>query len=140
MIQTAAVVPVKQLSMAKQRLSTLLNEQERGDLFLAMLRDVLSVLKKCQCIDRIFIITSDSTFSALAKEYSAEIIFEKQPGGLNQAVTLAGKKLAKNGFSRMVFVPGDLPLLSTEELNKVLSFNTKPSLFPGILKTHQINL
>lgn len=129
MIQTAAVVPVKQLSMAKQRLSTLLNEQERGDLFLAMLQDVLSILTKCQRIDRIYIITSDPTFSALAKEYNAEIIFENQPGGLNQAVTLAGKKLVKDGFSRMVFVPGDLPLLSTEELDKVLSFNIKPSLF-----------
>ncbi|MBV1869511.1 MAG: 5-amino-6-(D-ribitylamino)uracil--L-tyrosine 4-hydroxyphenyl transferase CofH [Gammaproteobacteria bacterium] len=127
-IQTAAVVPVKQLSRVKQRLSTLLNEQERADLFQAMLQDVLNSLQRCQHIDAIYIVTSDSSLEQLANKFDAEIIVESEPSDLNHAAATAGKLLSDNGISRMLLVPGDLPLLRASELDKVLSFTSENSL------------
>ena len=127
-IQTAAVVPVKQLSRVKQRLSTLLNEQERADLFQAMLQDVLNNLQQCQYIDSIYIVSSDSSLEELANKFSADIIVEPEPSDLNHAAAKAGKLLANNGISRLLLVPGDLPLLSVSELDKVLSFTSENAL------------
>jgi 2-phospho-L-lactate guanylyltransferase len=115
-----AVIPIKQLAHAKQRLSGLLSEQERNDLFRAMVEDVLVVVEVCPLIDEILVVTSDAEVQDLALSFGAKIMAEPLNPGLIPAVTAAATRLGDNGADTLVFLPGDIPLVSPEELEVVL--------------------
>ena len=116
---TAAVLPIKQLHNAKQRLADLLSADERALLCKAMLEDVLTAVEACTAIDRILVVTDDEDVTALAGAFGAEIRAEPDSPGLIEAVTEAGLALAGEGADAMVFLPGDVPLVSPEELDVV---------------------
>lgn len=118
--KVAAVMPVKQLADAKQRLAGLLDVGERQRLFSAMVRDVLTALEACLGIDRLIVVSSDAEVADLAREYGAEVWPEPDDPGMNQAVTAAAAKLAAEGLNTMLFVPGDIPLVTADELDTVL--------------------
>ena len=115
-----AVIPVKQLANAKQRLSSFLSASDRAALFSAMVRDVLTAVEACSLIDQIMVVTNDLKVSELGKEYDANIRPEPQRPGLIESVTEAARDLSLAGVSTMVFLPGDVPLVSAEELESVL--------------------
>ncbi len=115
-----AVIPVKQLANAKQRLSSFLSASDRAALFSAMVRDVLTAVEACSLIDQIMVVTNDLEVSELSKEYGAKIHSEPQRPGLIESVTEAARDLSLAGVSTMVFLPGDVPLVSAEELESVL--------------------
>ena len=115
-----AVIPVKQLANAKQRLSSFLSASDRAALFSAMVRDVLTAVEACSLIDQIIVVTNDLEVSELGKEYDAKIHPEPQRPGLIESVTEAARDLSLAGVSTMVFLPGDVPLVSAEELESVL--------------------
>ena len=56
---TLALVPMKDLGEAKQRLSNLLDEPERMGLVYAMLRDVITALRAATNVDEIAIVAHD---------------------------------------------------------------------------------
>jgi 2-phospho-L-lactate guanylyltransferase (CobY/MobA/RfbA family) len=55
-----ALVPVKDLTQAKARLSPLLSPTERHALATAMLDDVLSALQQASTVERIALVTTDA--------------------------------------------------------------------------------
>lgn len=117
---TSAVIPIKQLVNAKQRLAGLLSQEERKNLFTAMVEDVLTAVEACVCIDQIIVVTDDEEVAELAKGFGAQIRPEPNPPGLIEAVTETGRQLAAEGVDCMVFLPGDVPLVSADELDIVL--------------------
>ena len=117
---TTAVIPIKQLKDAKQRLSGLLSPEERKGLFQAMVEDVLTAVQACAFIDNIVVVTDDQAVSELAISYGAEIRPEPNLPGLIEAVTQTGRQLAREGVHCMLFLPGDVPLVTPEELEVVL--------------------
>ena len=117
---TTAVLPIKQLENAKQRLAGLLSADERRQLFKAMVEDVLTAAEACPLIDDLIVVTNDAAVSELGRGFGAEIWAEPDPPGLIEAVTRAGQKLAEAGVSTMVFLPGDVPLVTADELDMVL--------------------
>jgi 2-phospho-L-lactate guanylyltransferase len=119
-MSTTAVIPIKQLEDAKQRLSGLLNSNERKLLFQAMVNDVLTAVEACTYIDSIVVVTNDQAVAELARGFGAEIRTEPEPPGLIEAVTETGKQLAAEGVECMLFLPGDVPLVTPAELEVVL--------------------
>ena len=117
---TTAVLPIKQLENAKQRLAGLLSADERRQLFKAMVEDVLTAVEACPLIDDLVVVTNDVAVAELGRGFGAQIWPEPEPPGLIEAVTMAGRKLAQAGVSVMVFLPGDVPLVSADELETVL--------------------
>lgn len=107
MVTTTAVIPIKQLADAKQRLSGLLSAEERKALFTAMVADVLTAVEACASIDRIIIVTDDEEVAELATGFGAEIRPEPEDPGLIEAVTESGRQLAAEGVHCMIFLPGD---------------------------------
>jgi 2-phospho-L-lactate guanylyltransferase (CobY/MobA/RfbA family) len=51
-----AIVPIKSLESAKRRLADVLNPDERRALMLAMARDVLTALARCQRLAGVLIV------------------------------------------------------------------------------------
>ena len=141
-IVTAAVVPIKSLQKSKQRLSHLLSPRQRADLSLAMLKDILHILLLCRDIHKIVIVTSDPQITQIAIEHAnlapeneIEVLPEPEQAGLINAVTYAGKTLAKQGVQRMLFIPADVPLVSEQEIQRVLNpiFNAKELTHSGFM-------
>jgi 2-phospho-L-lactate guanylyltransferase len=106
----AALVPVKALAAAKGRLAEVLSEDERRRLALAMLEDVLGVLASVQRVDGVAVVSPDGEALGRARELGAEPIEEPPSSrGVNQALTLASRRLAEGGAEALIVVAADLP-------------------------------
>jgi 2-phospho-L-lactate guanylyltransferase len=115
-----AVIPVKQINQAKQRLSPLLTSEERRDFFSAMLEDVLSVMVKIDFFEKIVLATNCPHGISIAKRHGVNHFETETDNGLNQAAYEAANHLIKNGIKHMFLIPADIPLITKGEINSVL--------------------
>ncbi|MEK6530380.1 MAG: NTP transferase domain-containing protein, partial [candidate division NC10 bacterium] len=113
-----AAVPVKDLSNAKQRLVPLLSPSERCDLARAMLEDVLAAL--CGAgLDAVLVVTRDAEVIELARRFAVAILEEVENRGHTEAVALAQREAVKMGAQVFLTIPGDVPLVTAEEIRAV---------------------
>ena len=117
---TWAVVPVKTLDAAKQRLAGALDPAPRRGLSLAMLADVLDALDATPGLDGIAVVSRDADVAALARRRGLRVIPETG-AGLNAAVVQAANVLSAEGCARLLVMPADLPLAAPEEIAAVLA-------------------
>ena len=116
-----AVVPVKNLDSAKQRLAGVLDRRARTAFFRAMLEDVLEALSGAVSLAGIVVVTRDPEAIALASRYGAECLIESESRGHTAAVELAAKALAERGAGALLQVPGDIPRVTAEEIEAVIA-------------------
>ena len=101
-----AILPVKEMVGAKQRLAPLLSPEERVALMQVMLRDVLVALSAAQGLAGIAVVTMDSWAQALAQKYGARIITEGAQEGHTGSVTAAGLVAAMSALHRWAYLCG----------------------------------
>ncbi len=118
------VIPVKPFMFAKQRLSAVLTDNERAGLARVMLCDLLKTISQCNAVSGIVLISQEQSVTALAKPYGATVLDEEMRG-LSRAVTQAAQFLAARGQTRMLMLPGDVPLSSAEEIDTVIAAHTE---------------
>ena len=118
---TVAVVPVKDLVRAKQRLSARLGTAERRSLVLLMLEDVLSILRRVEGLSRIMVVTREGEVATRAERFGAEVLQEPANDGYTSAVERAAKELTRRGEPAMLTVPGDVPGASPDEIAQLLA-------------------
>ena len=111
-----AVVPLKNLKLAKSRLSNILAEGERQELVLAMFDDVLVSLRASHFIDEIFLV-ADKYFDPVA---DVQMITEIKNRGYDEAIIEALKDSRVNQAQAMLILPADLPLVSRDELDTLI--------------------
>jgi 2-phospho-L-lactate/phosphoenolpyruvate guanylyltransferase len=116
-----AVIPVKETAGAKERLADAVPRELRPGLALAMLEDVLAAIAKARGLAGIAVVTLDPEARALAQRYGARILTEDARGGHTAAVTAAARTLAQEGRGGMLQVPGDIPLVSADEISLLLA-------------------
>ena len=116
-----AVVPVKNLRGAKQRLAGVLDQPARTALFRAMLEDVLEALAGAVSLAGIVLVTRDEEAMALARRYGAECLVEPENRGHTAAVELAAAVLSRRGAGALLQVPGDIPRVTSEEIEAVIA-------------------
>lgn len=114
-----AVVPVKRLTCAKQRLSNVLNNMQRANLALAMFSDLLHTLLSLQGLAGIAVISNDPLVRFFAQD-RALLIEDKQESGTNAAVEQAVRFLSMQGHHRVMVMPSDIPFAQVAELQRVL--------------------
>lgn len=115
-----AVVPVKEIEGAKQRLSSLLTPAQRRALAEAMAADVLAVLARVPALAGIVVCTVDPIAIRLAARCGARVLTDGARDGHTGAVMAAARMLAREGRGGMLTVPGDLPRLTDSEVAAVL--------------------
>jgi 2-phospho-L-lactate/phosphoenolpyruvate guanylyltransferase len=124
-----AVVPVKDLPHAKQRLAGALDAVERLELFAAMLEDVLAALAASERLAGILVVTRDPRVQDLAVRYGARVLAEPANRGHTAASTFGAATLAAEGAAGMLQLPADLPLLTAADIDAVLRAHAKaPSI------------
>ena len=117
---TWAVIPVKHLRESKRRLAHLLTPDERADLILSFLDNMLATLNETPGIDRTLVVTGDPVVSTLAGKYGAELLIEFEPAGLNAAVSIGVARAASEGASAVLILPADLQFASVEDIERML--------------------
>lgn len=120
-----AVVPVKDLQHAKQRLAGVLDAAERLGLFAAMLEDVLAALAASRCLAGILMVTRDPQAQDLAARYGTRVLVEPANRGHTAASTLGAATLAAEGAAGMLQLPADLPLLTAADIDAVLQAHAR---------------
>ncbi len=115
-----AVLPFKDLDDAKQRLGRVLDRFERQRLFRTMVEDVLEALAGVAALDQVMVVSRDPAAAALAERYGARVFREAENRGHTAAVSAAAIELATAGADGMFQVPGDVPLVTTAEIETVL--------------------
>lgn len=117
-----AVIPVKVLGEAKQRLNTTLGA-DRRTITLAMLRDVLCAVAASQRIARVAVVTADVEVARVARDLGARVIDEHEPRGMNGAIKLGMKHVQQVGGGYAVILPADIPLATGAELDRLLQLH-----------------
>lgn len=130
-----ALLPLKNFVDAKQRLSSVLDSEERSSLFQLMVEDVLDVLIDHPGIEQLVIVSDDAGADLLAERYGAVWWSEKQllkqskvnstatgrgRSMLSAVVDAAAARLACEGVETMLVVHGDLPMLDQTDVDQLL--------------------
>ena len=128
-----AVLPVKELGPAKRRLADVLSPRQRRELSRAMVEDVLETLAGVQTLDGIAVVSRDPVVAALGQRYGARTVIERESRSQSAAVTAAATMLAGEGAAGVIAVPGDVPLATPAEIERVLAVQaTAPSVRPSM--------
>ncbi|WJR77880.1 2-phospho-L-lactate guanylyltransferase [Bradyrhizobium sp. NP1] len=115
--QVWALVPVKRLSEAKQRLSDILSPGERLTLAQAMLRDVLGSLRAAPSVAGIVVVSADRTVHAIARAFDAKPILDASESGINDAVRRGFDALPAD--AGVLVAPSDIPFATPEDFEQV---------------------
>jgi 2-phospho-L-lactate guanylyltransferase len=119
-MRTAAILPVKRLPLAKQRLGESVADSLRLDLARAMVGDVLGGLRDCPAIDLIVVVTCEQSVAAAARYLGATVVEDTAEQGQNAAAELGIARALADGVERAICVPGDCPALDPTELKDLL--------------------
>jgi 2-phospho-L-lactate guanylyltransferase len=114
------LVPVKNLSSAKQRLSPVLSPEERFALAQAMCEDVLQTLSEWQSRPAVAVVTSDSFARNLAARFNFEVIPDDDNGGETSAIAMATAVCCDRGARSTLVVPADIPLVEVADFQKIV--------------------
>jgi len=114
------LIPVKNLSGAKQRLASILDQGTRTELAQAMLQDVLECIANCQSKPEVAVVTSDPFATQLARRLSFEIIADHANAGETGAIEMATQVCIARGADSTLVIPGDIPLIQSSELATIL--------------------
>lgn len=118
-----AVVPVKSLSASKKRLSSVLSPQERGQLTLAMLEDVLNALQ-ASTVNDIVVVSNDLSVNDFVGKFGAKYLAQKI-SGLNSAIEEATEWSVQQGAEAVLVLPADIPLLSSEDIDRIVKMGNR---------------
>ncbi len=129
MIDVWAAVPVKAFTGAKSRTGSVLTSWQREVLAATMLEDVLAALAGARLLAGILVNTVDPVAAALAERYGARVVTEGALDGHTGAVNGMGRVLAAEGKGALLTVPGDIPRVTSAEIDAVVSSCRAPPSF-----------
>lgn len=119
-MSTVAVLPIKRYRDAKQRLADVLGGESRRTLVAAMARDVLAALRVSAALDAIVVVTSEPAAAHDARAAGAVVVSDSDASSHSAAALIGVAAAVAHGASRVLLVPGDCPLLDTNELAVLL--------------------
>jgi 2-phospho-L-lactate guanylyltransferase len=102
-----------------------------------MLVHTLEVLSQVPSVERTLVVSRDSRALALAREHNARTVAERGSPQLNQALIRATLLARGYGVSGVLVLPADLPLLSKEGIDQLISLATDPPVVVIAPDRHQ---
>lgn len=115
------LVPVKNLSSAKQRLAAVLDQSSRTELAQAMLHDVVAAVAAWSRRAAAALVTSDPFAIELAKKYDFEVIPDPANAGETGAIEMATRLCVSRGVESTLVIPADIPLIQAGELAQIFA-------------------
>jgi 2-phospho-L-lactate/phosphoenolpyruvate guanylyltransferase len=119
----ALLLPVKDLRNAKQRLVGILSPEERFALAHAMLADTVRAIGGVQRADKIFVVTNYEPAMQAARENGWRILGEARQISESVSVDDASHRIESQGFSSVLRIPLDLPLIQSRDIDELLAID-----------------
>jgi 2-phospho-L-lactate guanylyltransferase len=119
-----ALVPTKELELAKSRLAPLLEPTQRRDLVHVMLVDVLRVLLAAPGLAGVAVVGRAPSLLALAASQGA-LVLHDESGDLNGALAQGAAQLAERGARALLVLPGDVPLVAPADIVALLELGAE---------------
>lgn len=120
-MSTIAILPIKTVDDAKQRLREALDPTPRRALVEAMFSDVLVALRRSKLVDQVLVVSSDHGAQRIAGGYGAMVLEEDDHGHSHAAARGVAYAVEELGAERALMVPGDCPLLDPTELDDLIA-------------------
>ena len=79
-------------------------------------------------IDSIVVVTKDKDAIEIGKSYDVIQILDDTETSVNNAVSLADRYLAKNGFDASIVFPQDIPFMQREDIDYLLKVSSENSV------------
>lgn len=129
-----AVVPVKDMTLAKSRLAPQFGPTFRRQLAEAMLDDVLAALTASGVLADVTLVTIDPTARAMALKWGAHVLEDGARDGHTGAVAAAMRHFCTT-HAGILTVPGDIPLVTPDEVRLLVGGHGKAPAF-SIVPAH----
>lgn len=115
------LIPVKELSNAKQRLSGILTCAERSEFAWRMLQRTLSEAAKARGCDQTAVVTLYEPAVKMAERFGFEVIREREQVSESVSVDYSLRVLRARAVSSVLRLPIDLPLVTAEDIDTIFS-------------------
>lgn len=116
------VLPMRTMSGGKARLGEVLDAEERVELVLGLLLHTLAVLGEWPVCRRIHLVSPDPVLGAATSQVGMEVtVHQQHDEGLNEGIRLGVGAARAEGATSLLVLPGDLPHLSVEALDELLT-------------------
>jgi 2-phospho-L-lactate guanylyltransferase len=116
-----AIIPVKALEQAKQRLAGVLPPESRRQLMLVMLQEVLATLCQVERLGPVLVVTPDQQAADIALSCGARVLREEHALS-HSAAAMAGFAYARaHGAAAAVTLPADAPCTTPDEVERLLA-------------------
>lgn len=119
------LIPVKNLSNAKQRLAETMDQPSRTRLAQAMLEDVLEAVVASKA-DQVALVTSDPFAVKLAARFGFEIIRDDANRSESDAIDMATRHCDVCAITTTLVIPADIPLIEAADIRAI--YNSAPPI------------
>ena len=120
MIPTKALlIPVKQLSNAKQRLRAHFSSEDRIALADALWQDFFEVVRATRGVDQIVVVSAEPRVLKRAKKLGWESLQEHQQKSESDSVDFASRWCQERGVAALLRMPVDLPLVEPADIESL---------------------
>ncbi len=116
--ETRLIIPVKDLQKTKATFTDVLTDEQRREMTLSMLEDILSVSREVQKIEPV-VVTPDETVEKFVQDLGFDNILEPDVG-LNRALEIAIGDSVESKFKQVLILPADVPLIKSEDIEGIL--------------------
>ena len=117
----ALLIPVKDIAQAKTRLSRMLSLDEREHLVWAMFQDVSRAVQSSIKAERVVLVSSFAPAIKQARRLGWDVLVEHSQQSESASVDWASRVLADEGCHTVMRLPADLPLVTGEDIDALLS-------------------
>ena len=115
------LIPVKDLTFAKQRLAPCLLQSQRTALAEAMMKDVFAAVAAVQCVGRVVVVSSYSPALEIARSLGWKLIREEEQISESYSVDLASRISEQQGITALLRLPIDIPLVQSGDIESLLA-------------------
>ena len=117
----AILIPVKDLSRAKQRLAGVMPQAERTRLARAMLNDVFAAVARVRSGIVVYVVSSDAQVLAEARARGWECLPETAQHSESRSVDEASRICATRGVAALLRLPIDVPLVRAADIESIFA-------------------
>lgn len=114
------LLPVQASGLAMPRCE--LTQPQRGRLATAFAEDTLDAARRCRSVRTVVVVSPDPNVQALADAHDAAFVLASPSENLNAALDRARLETAEGNEQMIATIASDLPALTTDELEGVLTY------------------
>jgi 2-phospho-L-lactate guanylyltransferase len=117
----AILIPVKEFTAAKKRLTPRFTPEARASLAAALCADFFATIAQLRLAERVYVVSKEPVALLWASERGWSTIVEREQYSESQSVDVAAQICASEGVSALLRVPADIPLAEPEDIDEVLA-------------------